>query len=138
VLVCHKGQTLCIAQKDVSYHTGHGDNVGECSGSAAISEVTPAMASSKAMEDVRVANGTFGVYPNPKRGQFTVQLKGIAAKAEVLIADARGVVVERRAVQLTPGIQTLSFNLRNKAAGLYLVKVISADGVQTTKVAVQR
>ncbi len=50
--------------------------------------------------------------------------------------NAKGMIMERRAAQLNG--QTLSFNLRNKAAGLYIVKVISEDGVQTMKVAVQR
>ncbi|MEJ7676957.1 MAG: hypothetical protein WKG06_03600 [Segetibacter sp.] len=45
------------------------------------------------------------------RGQFAIQLSNIkAAKAEILVLDARGVVVERRNVQLGAGGQTFRFN----------------------------
>ena len=84
-------------------------------------------------------NVKFGVYPNPNNEQFTLQLNSIkATKAEVLILNAQGVMVERRQVQLTGKGQTLTFNMGNKVTGLYTVKVVSEDGVQTIKVMVQR
>ena len=79
------------------------------------------------------------VYPNPNKGQFTLRLNNSSgAKAEVLLMDASGAVVERREVLLTAGSQILNFNLGNKATGLYLVKLISEDCVQTAKFVVQR
>ncbi|MEJ7684507.1 MAG: T9SS type A sorting domain-containing protein [Segetibacter sp.] len=86
-----------------------------------------------------ISNNAFNIYPNPTHGQFTLKLNNTeATKAEVLILNAQGSIVERRQVQLTGKGQTLSFNLGNKASGLYIVKVISEDGVQRLKVAVQR
>ncbi len=130
-LVCHKGQTICIDKKDINYHLGHGDKLGVCG--------TAARASGIQQQNLVPSSAALVVYPNPNQGQFALQLHHTkATKAEVVIADAKGVIVERRQVQLTEGKQTLSFNLGNKATGLYIVKVISEDGVQTTKVLVQR
>ncbi|MEJ7684498.1 MAG: T9SS type A sorting domain-containing protein [Segetibacter sp.] len=124
-----------VSLEDVKSHLAHGDYLGTCSTSSAI---TQAVSSRPLQEDLMVANRTVGVYPNPNNGIFTLQLNLFkAAKAEVLVSDARGVVVERRQVQLTGRGQILSFNLRNKAAERYLVKVISEEEVQTTKVVVQ-
>lgn len=79
------------------------------------------------------------MYPNPNNGQFTLQLNNTkATKAEVIILDARGSILERRIVQLTGKGQTLNFNLKNKAKGIYIVKVISEGAVETTKVMVQQ
>ncbi|MEJ7684499.1 MAG: choice-of-anchor Q domain-containing protein [Segetibacter sp.] len=134
-LVCHKGKnTLCIDKTGVQDHLKHGDKLGRC-GTSSVASRTP----SALQEDIIVFNGTFGIYPNPNNGQFNVQLNTTkATKAEVLVLNAQGSIVERRQVQLTGKGQTLSFNLGNKATGLYIVKVISEDGVQTMKVAVQR
>ncbi len=135
-LVCHKGQTICIDKKDVKSHQSHGDQLGRCSTSSIASRTASAPAYP---EDGMVANSTFTIYPNPSRGQFALQLNNAkATKAEVLILNAQGSIVERRQAQLTGRGQTLSFNLGNKATGLYMVKVVSEDGVQTMKVSVQR
>jgi hypothetical protein len=130
-LVCHKGQTICVNKKDIQYHQSHGDNLGACGTAARISGIQ--------QRDIMPPNAALSIYPNPSRGQFSMQLNNSrATKAEVLIADAKGVIVERRQVQLTEGKQTLRFNLSNKAAGLYVMKVITEEGVQTMKVVVQR
>lgn len=85
------------------------------------------------------APDVMSVYPNPTAGQLKLQLNNRKdTKAEVLIMDAKGVVVERKAVRLTVGVQTLNFNLSNNAAGIYLIKVNSEDGEQTAKVSLQR
>ena len=131
-LVCHKGQTLCVDKAGMQDHVKHGDKLGRCSSSSVASRTAY-------HPDGMVTNSTFSIYPNPSRGQFALQLNNIkAGKAEVLVLNAQGSIVERKQVQLSGKGQTLSFNLGNKAGGLYIMKVISEDGVQTMKVAVQR
>lgn len=67
-----------------------------------------------------------------------MQVNGIkATKAEVLILNSQGLIMERRQVQLAGKGQTLHFDLKNKARGLYMVKVVSKEGVQTMKAVVQ-
>ncbi len=130
-IVCHDGLTLCVDKAGFNDHLNHGDKFGRCGATAKASEIV--------QQIITTFNVAISTYPNPNKGQFSLQLNNTKAnKAEVLIADAKGVTVERRHVQLTAGKQTLSFNLGNKATGLYMVKVISEEGVQTIKVAVQR
>lgn len=135
ILVCHSGGTLCVDKSGVPDHLKHGDKLGVC-GAASMNTLTFAQASQPIDETALIAAS---LYPSPNNGRFSVHLTThTAGMAQVLVLDAQGQVVEKRNVQLTTGVQTLGFNLVGKASGLYLVKVISADGVQTLKAAVQR
>jgi hypothetical protein len=73
------------------------------------------------------------VYPNPSKGQFTVQLAGDnASKANIVVANLLGQIVAQKEVKLTDGKQTMAFNISNQAEGIYLLKVVTADGVNST------
>jgi hypothetical protein len=126
VLVCHNGKTLRIAQSAVPAHLKHGDKTGVC---------TAATTFSKAHTEVPVV----AVYPNPGNGQFTVALQGAAGgRAELIILDAKGIMVEQRQVVFSTKSQTLHINLKGKSSGIYVIKVKNAAGVQTQKVVVQQ
>ncbi len=128
VLLCHKGKTLCISQNGIPAHLRHGDQLGPCTS-----------ASKDPQKEFAPSNATLDIYPNPNNGQFVVQLQaGKGGKAEVLVLNATGAVLEKRNVLLNEKSQTLRFNLKGKASGIYVVKVSSADGVQTQKILVQR
>jgi hypothetical protein len=81
------------------------------------------------------------VYPNPTGGQFTLQLFNLAVpNVTILILDGKGTTVHQKFVALTGKTEmlTVPFNLANKASGMYTIKVISNNGVQTTKVILGR
>ena len=87
------------------------------------------------------AAGTMQLYPNPTPGDFTLQLQGIKGSvANVEVFGENGRLIERRV--LNPGSKAarsiLSLSLRSQPAGVYYVKVTGIDGVQVTKVIVQR
>lgn len=128
VLMCHKGKTLCVNQSAVQAHLKHGDHLGCCAASSKVGG-----------EDITSASGTaIQVYPNPNNGDFTLKLQGeIAGKAEVVVLNANGTVVEKRTVMITAKDQLVQFHLGSKASGMYLIKVSSGTGIQTTKVFVQ-
>ncbi|TDH20628.1 T9SS type A sorting domain-containing protein, partial [Segetibacter sp. 3557_3] len=76
------------------------------------------------------------VYPNPTNGDFTVQVYDLKApQATVQILNNNGTVIEQKSVGLTGKTASLMvrFNLRSQPAGMYLVKLITAEGVRTTK-----
>jgi hypothetical protein len=134
-LVCHKGKTLCIGKEGVQDHLNHGDKLGACTPAL----INPAMTQAQVYLEETVATTSVAAYPNPTRGLFTMQLSHAkAGKAQVVIMDANGKLVERRAVVLNQGVQTLSFNLQGKASGLYLVKVVGAAVEKVFKVYVQQ
>ncbi len=76
-------------------------------------------------------------YPNPSRGQFRVQLQNfLPGKAEVAVFDAKGTLIEKRSINVTPNISA-NFNLTNKPAGLYTIKILSKTGANVSKVLIQ-
>jgi hypothetical protein len=129
VLMCHHGKTLCIRQSAVRAHRRHGDQLGRCTPDSKI-----------VGEDLTEDSGTtLQVYPNPTKGHFTLELEGgNTGKAEVMVLNANGSIIEKRTVMVTAKSQLVHFNLGNATSGIYLVKVSSAAGIQTTKVLVQR
>ena len=115
-------------------HVKHGDKLGSCS---TASPVTMRSETRYAVREQTAA--TSGVYPNPSRGVFSLRLnQATEGRVTVLVLDAKGVVLERRTVQVIKGGQTVGFNLQGKAAGLYVVKVEGATGSQQFKVYVQQ
>jgi hypothetical protein len=136
VPVCHKGKELCISANALQAHLAHGDVAGPCPPPSARSQ--DAAASIRQQED-GVPAVKFVVNPNPANGLFTMRLSSLkAANAEVLVFNSMGVTVERRLVQLTGNDQTIKFSLENKPAGFYFVRMITIEGVQISKVLVQK
>jgi hypothetical protein len=73
------------------------------------------------------------VYPNPSKGQFTVELNGDnSSKANIMVTNMMGQIVTQKEVKLIDGKQTMTFNISNQAEGLYLLKVVTADEVDST------
>lgn len=71
-------------------------------------------------------------YPNPSKGQFTVQLSGDnSSKANILVTNMVGQIVVQKEFKLIGGKQTMAFNISNQAEGIYLLKVVTADGVDS-------
>jgi hypothetical protein len=76
-------------------------------------------------------------YPNPNKGQFKLLLQNFQSpKAEVSIYDAKGTLIQKRSLNLTQNT-IADFDLKAKAAGLYLIKVVTASGIKNMKVLVQ-
>jgi hypothetical protein len=90
------------------------------------------------VQEVAATIGRVGIYPNPGNGNFTLELNNFKAKkAAIVITDINGAIVEKRQVTLSGIRQNVPFKINNKP-GIYIVKVISDDGVQTGKVLVER
>jgi hypothetical protein len=128
-VVCHNGKALCIAQPAVAAHLAHGDQLGSCTSARVINPTLVAV------EETKVKSL---VYPNPSSGLVTVQLGLSQSKAEVVIMNSNGTIIERRAVTAKNLNETFQFNLRNKAAGVYTVQIITEAGVQTSKIVIQK
>ena len=135
VMICHNGTTICVASTSVQFHLDHGDKLGTCTNStmSASTVATSASNDAKASSTVNVK-----AFPNPTRGEFTVQLNNFkASKATVVILSLNGTVLAQKEATLIGGNQTLRFDITNQAHGVYLLKVISTDGLRTEKIVVQ-
>lgn len=131
VMICHNGVMICVASTAVQAHLNHGDNLGSCP-----SKTSTVVSGTEALE-LNVSG--ISVYPNPSTGQFTVQLNGLkATTATVVIMDLNEKVIERKVVTIMGGSQLMKFSLANHSQGVYIIKVVGADGVKIAKVVVQK
>ena len=145
VFVCHvpegninNPQTLSIGISAVPAHIpAHTlDHLGRCDqvpcSSARI--INTSIVSEEITGAVKVS-----VLPNPNSGQFTVRLNNLkGSKAGLTIVDANGATIEKRSVMLNTKENTILFNLRKEASGMYYIKVVSDEAVYTEKVVIQR
>ncbi len=143
VYLCHKqngvhgngtigenAHTLCVSVNAVAAHLAHGCCLGQCP--TASGRPAPVVVEEEQLPQVLAPVAT--VYPNPSRGQVQLNMGTPNPKAQVLIVNSRGEIVERRAAG---NAQSLSFDLKKYGVGVYLVKIVSGSDVQTTKVIVQ-
>ncbi|WP_188495855.1 T9SS type A sorting domain-containing protein, partial [Flavobacterium palustre] len=77
-------------------------------------------------------------YPNPTTGEFAVQLSGYkSSKVSLVITNIIGQLVMQKEVSLVEGKQVVSCDLTNHARGIYLLKVLSADGENNLKIVLE-
>jgi hypothetical protein len=142
VYVCHKlngvhgngtigdnSHTLCVSVNAVPAHLAHGDCLGQCPNGN-----RPAAPAATVVEPVTQVQQTLGVYPNPSRGQVQVNLGIANAKSQIYIINSKGTIVERKAAGTA---KSFSFDLKKYGAGVYMVKIVTGNSEQTTKVIVQ-
>lgn len=161
VLICHippgnprNANNIYVDRSAVPAHLAHGDHLGVCEDDdddhdndcdddddRNWNHYSVARTSANVSENgAAVSEGTeVSLQPNPSRGVFQLQLANVAAgNAQIVISNANGSVVERRSAELTLKGQALRFDLSRQPAGLYFVRIVTADGVQTQKVLIQR
>ncbi|MFV5695245.1 T9SS type A sorting domain-containing protein [Flavobacterium sp. LB3P122] len=133
VMICHNGVPICVASSAVKAHLNHGYKLGSCTTTA------------KTTTSLKIDGPSVSivpevlVYPNPSAGQFTVQFSGYkSSKADVIIINMTGQIVTQKEVKLIDGKQIITFNISNHAQGMYVLKVLSADGVNTLKIVLEK
>jgi hypothetical protein len=85
------------------------------------------------------ASSVVKVYPNPTSGLFSLQLDSLeSGKATVKIVALNGQIVKQRDVLLTGQSQTVLFDITAEAAGVYLIKLATKEGVTTQKIILQK
>jgi hypothetical protein len=152
VAVCHmptdasdKVRTICVSKNMVNKFLGNGNYLGNCRvmetrtmGIETGVTATQAEVMLSQPEVLVSQRKKFGVYPNPVVSQLNIQLNNYkAGKAEVVLLSQNGMAVQRKTIELKQANQGITFNTSKLAAGIYLVKVVSEEGLQTTKVLVQ-
>ncbi len=83
--------------------------------------------------DQLVEGGGLAVFPNPNNGQFTINTNSSEPK-DVMVYDMTGRLVFSM-TQTTES--TIAVDISSEAKGLYIVKVISGDEVQSARVSNQ-
>ncbi len=69
------------------------------------------------------------LYPNPNTGNFTLSLQGVSEKGQITVYNILGEQVYQAPLNAT----TTQINIRNKAGGLYLYRVLTETGNQVSE-----
>ncbi len=77
----------------------------------------------------------FGMFPNPTTGKFRLQFASANALNDVTVSitNITGQVVMQQTVKHNGGTFSQDFDLSNKARGVYVVELRSADGVKAVQ-----
>jgi hypothetical protein len=76
------------------------------------------------------------LYPNPTRGEFTLERIELEGDIEVTVVDMQGQVL--RATLWTTGQADLDMDLSDMASGVYMIRLNTDEGNRTMRVAIQR
>ena len=75
------------------------------------------------------------VYPNPAKDKATLRLSGLTSTAKVIISDLQGRIIQTDEIQA--GVETYELNTSNYASGVYYIRIVSGDKVNTQKLIVE-
>lgn len=128
VLVCHKGQTICVAKNAVDAHLKHGDAVGPCATSPSVRTINPIQTNPLAPDKFSLVS-----YPNPSRDINRVQYSiPIDSRVNIKLYDLMG----REIATLFNGTRSagsyqIEFKTAQLTTGVYYYRMIAdADGQQ--------
>ena len=75
------------------------------------------------------------IYPNPAKDKATLRLSGLTTTAKVIISDLQGRIIQTDEIQA--GVETYELNTSNYASGVYYIRIVSGDKVNTQKLIVE-
>jgi hypothetical protein len=81
------------------------------------------------------ANSHFTFGPNPAHDHMTISLHNLTEPATLQLVDMGGRVLRQQAAG--PGSQNILFSVNDVGKGLYLLKMITSKGTETSKVLVE-
>ncbi|RKS50548.1 putative secreted protein (Por secretion system target) [Gillisia mitskevichiae] len=108
VQLCFNGKSLCVAMPAVEAHLRKGAILGSCSGQNVVIEAIAAA-------------------PNPTNNFTTIRVSSAENyKAEVLVFDLNGILLNSQKVQLKKGNSDFIVNLSKMITGMYVIQVKGA------------
>jgi hypothetical protein len=119
----------CVTATTVATMLANGATLGACPATPARGIITEPV----------VKQSSIKAYPNPTSGIFHLQLANYnPGRVQVDIMSANGKVVESRIINVSHINENYTFNLSRHAAGLYVARIVSAEGVESVKISVAR
>ncbi|UGU18219.1 DNRLRE domain-containing protein [Sinomicrobium kalidii] len=110
IVLCHKGQTIYIAENAVEDLLYEGAVLGKCNPTA-----TPET------DGITLKY----VWPNPVTGPVSVYIENEyrRVKTQILVFDSNGQCVFRKNIRLNKGLNDFSIDLGNNIPGIYFIKI---------------
>ena len=134
ILICHKGNTLCVSQSAVAAHLKHGDTEGPC-------HTNPITSASRkntdVINDVEINKSNLLVpaeyklsnYPNPFAGTTTIKYEvPCDTRVSIKVYDVMGRVVTTLVDgDKKPGTYTVDFKAGNLSKGSLYYRIIATS-----------
>ena len=75
------------------------------------------------------------IYPNPAKDKATLSLTGLTANAKIIVSDLQGRII--RTEDLQAGTETYELNTSNYASGVYYIRILCGNNVNTQKLIIE-
>ena len=75
------------------------------------------------------------IYPNPAKDKATLSLSGLTANAKIIVSDLQGRIIQTEDLQA--GSETYELNTSNYASGVYYIRILCGNNVNTQKLIVE-
>ncbi len=87
--------------------------------------------------ETRLLSEKLNVYPNPAKGSFTIQLKGMYGITNIRILDISGQLMYTDKINSSEKNTIKQYSLDHLAKGLYLVQAVNKNNVLTQKLIIK-
>ena len=75
------------------------------------------------------------IYPNPAKDKATLSLSGLTANAKIIVSDLQGRIIQTEDLQA--GSETYELNTSNYASGVYYIRILCGNNVNTQKLVIE-
>ena len=75
------------------------------------------------------------IYPNPAKDKATLSLSGLTANAKIIVSDLQGRIIQTEYLQA--GTETYELNTSNYASGVYYIRILCGNNVNTQKLIIE-
>ena len=75
------------------------------------------------------------IYPNPAKDKATLSLSGLTANAKIIVSDLQGRIIQTEDLQA--GSETYELNTGNYASGVYYIRILCGNNLNTQKLIVE-
>jgi len=116
VMVCHNGNSICVALASLPAHLLHGDQLGSCAAQCTARSAT-------ATNDLKIANpgelSKVNLFPNPVTDNLNVQLSGFVGPITLKVYNATGILLLSQ--RMIGNAAIISF--KGLSAGVYFLQI---------------
>ncbi|MEI7981722.1 MAG: FISUMP domain-containing protein [Bacteroidota bacterium] len=105
-------------------------------GNVKINDILSPLMINKVDDPIQISgeyNKFFRIYPNPTTGRFTLELKGELSPDKIKV-DVYGMRGERILSEVLKGERKYEFSLSDSPIGVYFIRVITGDKIETVKI----
>jgi hypothetical protein len=134
------GSATMIAGQNILYYPGTTVHNGGYmwgyiapTGPYCVTPSTPAVITSQEEPSIGIEQSSFKVYPNPTTRNFILEFFRESLSDKITV-DVYGMWGEKVLTEVLNGEHKHEFSLSNRPVGVYFIRVISGDKVETTKI----